>query len=161
LPVESTLQVVPSPNSVTVRFAEDAPPGRNSSTTPVSCSESPSDGLAPAPVNTKMPSEVAGSASGIGSCSQKPSDATAVTTPGRVTVLPARGERCAAPWTSRMRTAPAQGLNGGEVLRGPGARATKSARLLSVSAQPFAVRWAELALFSTGAGVPSAQFAVP
>ena len=54
--------------SVVVRFVLSTAPGRNSSTRPVTVIAWPTAGLAPAdPVNTKMPSDVSGSLSAIGS----------------------------------------------------------------------------------------------
>ena len=56
-------------NSVVVRLAVDAPPGRNSCTRPLTLTLSPTATLFGADdVKTKMPSDVASLASGLGSC---------------------------------------------------------------------------------------------
>ena len=55
-------------SSVVVRLAVDAPPGRNSWTRPFTLTASPTLTDGADDVKTKIPSEVAGSASGLGSC---------------------------------------------------------------------------------------------
>src|SRR5918992_4563099 len=82
--------------SVVVRLVAELP-GRNSLTWPLTATASPTATVGLVLVKTKRPSEVAGSASGRGSCSQKPFDDVAVTTPGTsVTACSASGEVCAA-----------------------------------------------------------------
>src|SRR5215212_3402101 len=71
LPLERTT-TVGAPSCVVVRFVEPAPPGRNSATVPVTDTASPTETAGADDVNTKMPSDVASSASGAGSCIQKP-----------------------------------------------------------------------------------------
>jgi hypothetical protein len=52
-----------------VRFVDDEPPGRNSATFPLTLTESPTlTEVGAEDVKTKMPSDVASSASGDGSC---------------------------------------------------------------------------------------------
>ena len=68
LPLESTFVVGLPESSVVVRLPVVAPPGRNSCTRPRTLTESPTETLGADEVKTKMPSEVAGSASGLGSC---------------------------------------------------------------------------------------------
>ncbi len=99
LPLERTVTVGVE-SSVVVRLPVEEPPGRNSCTRPLTRTESPTSAVGDEEVKTKMPSEVAGSASGFGSCIQKPLPLRAVTTPSVFTIWPASGERCAAPWTS-------------------------------------------------------------
>ena len=54
------------------------------------------------------------------------------------------------------------GLSGDAVLRGAGATTTKSAALLSVSVQPFAIVKHQLVLLKVGAGpLPSKKLALP
>ena len=84
-------------SSVVVRFPVDAPPGRNSWTRPLTLSASPTLTAGVDEVKTKMPSEVAGSESGLGSCIQKPLVLFAVTVPRVVTVWPLSGEVWEAP----------------------------------------------------------------
>ena len=99
LPVERTVTDGEA-SSVVVRFPFDTPPGRNSCTRPVTRTASPTLAVGADEVKTKMPSEVAGSASGFGSCIQKPFEPCAVTMPGTFTSWPSNGEMCAAPWMS-------------------------------------------------------------
>ena len=90
LPVEST-EIVGEVSSVVVRLPVVAPPGRNSWARPVVLTWLPTVAAADGTelVKTKMPSEVASSASGFGSCIQKPFDVRAVTIPSTRTVWPA------------------------------------------------------------------------
>ena len=68
LPRETTAIVGPE-SSVVVRLPEDAPPGRNSWTFPLTVTASPTlTVVGELLVNTKIPSLVAGSESGFGSC---------------------------------------------------------------------------------------------
>ena len=68
LPLERTV-IAGEVSSVVVRFPVDAPPGRNSLTCPFTFTASPTfTELGADDVKTKMPSEVAGSESGFGSC---------------------------------------------------------------------------------------------
>ena len=99
-PEESTVIDGEPESSVVVRFPVDAPPGRNSWTRPLTLSASPTLTVGVDEVKTKMPSEVAGSESGLGSCIQKPLVLFAVTVPRVVTVWPLSGEMCDAPWMS-------------------------------------------------------------
>ena len=99
LPVESTATVGEA-SSVVVRFPLETPPGRNSCTRPVTRTESPTVAVGADEVKTKMPSEVAGSASGFGSWIQKPFVLLAVTIPRTFTIWPLKGEMCVAPCTS-------------------------------------------------------------
>ncbi len=76
----------------------EAPPGLNSCTRPATRTASPTATVGADDVKTKMPSDVASFASGLGSCIQNPFELVAVTTAGRVeTVSPTCGETCAAP----------------------------------------------------------------
>jgi len=55
--------------SVVVRFVRPSlPPGRNSDTVPPTFTESPTETVGAPLVKTKMPSDVASSLSGVGSC---------------------------------------------------------------------------------------------
>src|SRR5713101_4610314 len=103
LPCERTVTVGDT-SSVVVRFAVAAPPGRNSLTVALTRTASPTlTEVGAVLVKTKMPSDVAGSASGFGSCMLNPFDRLAVTTPGTLPkVCPTRGEICDAPWMSWM-----------------------------------------------------------
>ena len=103
-PLETTV-MVGEVISVVVRLLA-TPPGRNSMTRPLTVTASPTltDGLAL--VKTKIPSDVASSASGSGSCMLKPFDRVAVTMPGtNPTSWPSSGDRCDAPciwWMRRV-----------------------------------------------------------
>src|SRR6266545_5572898 len=101
LPDDSTVTVGPV-TSVLVRLAAPlAPPGRNSETRPPTTRLSPTATVGAEEVNTNSPSEVAGLSSGLGSWSQTPLDARAVTIPGTpATTWPLRGDRWPAPWMS-------------------------------------------------------------
>jgi hypothetical protein len=69
-------------SSVVVRlFTPSLPPGRNSLTVPVTWTEAPTVTVGAESVKTRMPSEVASTASGVGPCIQKPFDRVAVTMP--------------------------------------------------------------------------------
>ena len=82
LPEESTVTVRPGLlSSVVVRLDPVAPPGRNSWTVPVTSTASPTATVGADDVKTKIPSEVALSESGMGSCIQKPLLLLAVTMP--------------------------------------------------------------------------------
>src|SRR5690349_6578658 len=74
-PVDTTV-TVGLPISVLDRLLA-APPGRNSLTRPVTSTLSCTAAVGAEPVNTKMPSLVAGFASGLGSWIQKPLPDTA------------------------------------------------------------------------------------
>src|SRR5262245_66142708 len=91
--------------SVVVRLSVDAPPGRNSSTRPRTRTWSPtSTSVSTLGPNTRMPSEVASSVSGLGSCIHKLPGRLTVTIPSTTaTSWPLRGETWAAPWTSWIR----------------------------------------------------------
>src|SRR5262245_49512045 len=104
-----------------------------------------------------MPSLVAGSASGLGSCIQNPLLPTAVTTPGTAMgCCPDIGEMCARPWMSRMR-GPAPPVE----FCGLGATAVKSVLLVSVSVAPPPTRVAEVVFDRPGAGAaPSYEVAL-
>src|SRR5581483_574216 len=92
LPLDSSV-TVGEPISVDVRLSVLVPPGRNSLTMPLTVTESPILTVGALLVNTKMPSEVASSASGFGSCIQKPLLVLAVTMPGTLpTAAPRYGE---------------------------------------------------------------------
>ncbi len=67
LPEETTATVGP-PISVVVRFGPLRSVGRNSVTLPLTVTLSPTATVGTELVNTKMPSDVDGSASGLGSC---------------------------------------------------------------------------------------------
>jgi hypothetical protein len=68
LPLERTV-IDGETSSVVVRFVEDVPPGRNSETLPLTVTLSPTLTTEGATlVNTKIASDVASSASGLGSC---------------------------------------------------------------------------------------------
>jgi hypothetical protein len=99
LPLERMV-TVGEESSVVVRLPFVAPPGRNSCTRPLTRTESPTTAVGVEVVKTKIASEVAGSASGLGSCIQKPFELRAVTTPSTFTTCPLYGEMCVAPWTS-------------------------------------------------------------
>jgi len=152
-------------SSVVTRFAfvTAEPPGRNSSTFPVTTIASPTATVGAEPVKTMSASLVSGSASGCGSCMKKRLDATAVTMPGTSTRWPASGETWAAPWTSWIFAAVAGGGGGGPLPpTGEGVPAVKSALLLSVSTVPPPLRSAAVMLLSVGAGPsPSKSFAAP
>src|SRR5205823_6266781 len=134
------------------------------------------------PVKTKMPSEVAGSESGLGYCRLNPFVRFAVTIPGTFpNVCPRRGETWAAPWISWMNVgggggasvvklnakfpsmlfggSPVQKWSGDVVLRGAGASASKSVELLSLSVQPASFWKAAVAFESVGAAALSKKFA--
>src|SRR5262245_28815985 len=89
------------------------------------------------PVNTKMPSLVATSASAIGSCIQnpraEPKARTAVTIPGAWTMVPARDDTNPLPWMSWMLSSGGGGGGGTPLFCGVGAPTLKSALLVSVS----------------------------
>src|SRR5439155_19274883 len=107
LPCETTATDGEPLSSVVVRLPLDAPPGRNSFTVPLTCARSPTlTELGADDVKTKIPSDVAGSAShsASGASSQKPFVAFAVTTPFVDTTRPLSGEMCAAPWMSWIAT---------------------------------------------------------
>ncbi len=97
--------------SVVVRLALAAPPGRNSATVPLTRTASPTDTAGAELVKTKIASEVASLESGSGSWIQKPLPDVTVTIPVVFSVLPARGERCAAPWMSWIGTGGAGGAS--------------------------------------------------
>src|SRR5690349_18374513 len=78
LPDDKTL-TVGEPISVLLR---PPAPGRNSLTVPLTSTESPTFTVGAVDVKTKIPSDVETSASGLGSCIQKPFDFLAVTMPG-------------------------------------------------------------------------------
>src|SRR5918999_1597837 len=91
-------------SSVVVRLSVLEPPGRNSVIRPETVTASPAATVGAEDVKTKIASEVAGSASALGSCIQKPLPRTAVTTPGTCDVrCPASGDKCALPWISWIR----------------------------------------------------------
>src|SRR5690242_18116866 len=96
LPVERT-ETVGLASSVVVRLPFETPPGRNSCTRALTLTESPATTAGADEVKTKMPSEVALSASGFGSCSQNPFVLLAVTIPVVRTDCPLYGEMCVAP----------------------------------------------------------------
>ncbi len=150
--------------SVVVRFAvPPLPPGRNSETRPVTSAESPARAAGAALVKTKMPSEVAGSASGCACCIQKPLPVAAVTIPATPrTVCPAIGDRWAEAWISAMvGGGPGGSLGPLAELAGEGEPAVKSAALLSVSV-PSSARLAEAVFERPPAGpLPSKSFALP
>ena len=81
-------------------------PARNSVTVPLTLTRSPTTAVGDAFVKTKTASEVAGSASGVGSWIQTPRPPAvrrAVTMPSTpFTLWPSLGEMCAAPWTSAI-----------------------------------------------------------
>src|SRR5690242_17208899 len=135
LPCESTL-TVGDPISVTV---SPVAPGRNSCTLPATVTASPTATAAAAVLpKTAIPSLVAGSVSGLGSCIQNWLPALAVTTPcTSVTCLPTSGETCPAPWIWLIVAGSPGGGGGAPPLpAGSGAPAVKSAALLSVSVDP-------------------------
>src|SRR5262245_22809391 len=99
LPEESTA-TLGEDSSVVVRLPFVALPGRNSWTRPLTRTESPTTVVGAELVKTKIPSEVAVSASAFGSCIQKPFELRAVTTPRTLTTRPLYGEMCAAACTS-------------------------------------------------------------
>ncbi len=173
-------------SSVTVWLALSSPPGRYSLTTPLTRTWSPTRALGVVePVNTNRPSLVRGSASGSGSCSQKPRaepcERTPVTIPGTpATGLPLSGEIRVVPWMSCTRTVTGSGSGSGSgpgsgppspgvwpaALVGVGAPAVKSAALSSVSGRsaPLAastVLATEVVLLVAGAGLPSRTAAAP
>jgi hypothetical protein len=98
-----------STKPVSVGAVQDAQPGRNSLTVPVTRTRSPTATVGALPVNTKMPSEVAGSPSPTGSCMKKlrpPAGVTAVTIPSTLpTICPRKLETWPAPWMSAIVTA--------------------------------------------------------
>src|SRR3954471_13692559 len=99
-PVDST-ETDGEVSSVVVRLPVEAPPGRNSWTRAFTVTASPTLTAGAEVLKTKMPSEVASSASGFGSCIQNPFVVLATTTPGTLdTTCPDLGEMCAAPWMS-------------------------------------------------------------
>src|SRR4249919_998851 len=114
-------------SSVVVRFTGSLP-GRNSATVPSTNTSSPTFTVGAELVNTNRPSLVAGSASGVGSCIQKPLLRLAVTTPcTSATASPSSGERCAAPWISLIvLTGGGGGAHGSPQFCGFGAPAAKS-----------------------------------
>jgi hypothetical protein len=74
---------------------------KNSTTSALTSTRSPTETVGAEPVKTKRPSEVSGSASGVGSWMKKPLKATAVTTLPLVRrVWPANGEVRPLPWIS-------------------------------------------------------------
>lgn len=128
LPRDSTAVSV-APISVRVRPADEAPPGRYSATFPATRTASPTATSGLVRVKTNTPSDVPWSRSGRGSCIQKPLPVSAVTTPGtRATAEPFSGEMCAAPCTSRIRTAGAAACAAGGAASG--AARTAAARAL-------------------------------
>ena len=67
-------------------------------TVPVTCTRSPTTtALATVELKTRMPSDVAGFASGVGSCSHTLGERSAITTPSTFLSWPANGDRCPAP----------------------------------------------------------------
>ena len=110
LPLERTEIVSGDPSSVVVSPAVSA---LNSLTRPPTWTASPTaTAAAAAPPKTKIASEVAGSASGLGSCRKKPFGRTAVTMPVVTTFCSTSGETCAAPWIAWIGV----GVTGGETL---------------------------------------------
>ena len=100
LPLDST-RVVAKPSSVSGGW-KGSDPGVNSVTVPCTCTSSPTATIAPPGVNTKMPSEVSGSASMLasGSWMKKPLLFSPVTMPRVTTMLPFSGETAPLPWMS-------------------------------------------------------------
>ena len=86
--------------SVVVRFVLPEPPGRNSETVPLTRTASPTATSGAELVKTKMPSEVAVSASGAGSWIQNPLPDFAVTMPVVTTVCVLNGDVWVAAWMS-------------------------------------------------------------
>ena len=87
------------PSSVVVRLPLATPPGRNSCTRAADAEPRRRPRRSGAEeVKTKMPSEVASSASGFGSCIQKPFVVLAVTIPGTRTTWRLQRRDVAAPW---------------------------------------------------------------
>jgi hypothetical protein len=75
-------------------------PARNSCTVPRTSTRSPTaTALATDEPKTTIASEVAGFASGLGSCTQTLEPRLAITMPSTLTACPAYGERCVAPCT--------------------------------------------------------------
>src|SRR5207302_5720845 len=110
LPCDRTVTVGDTSSVVDKFESPDAPPGRNSLTVAFTRTASPTLIEAGAlPVKTKIPSEVAGSESGLGSRRLNPSVRFAVTIPGpSPNVGPRRGAPRAPPWIS-----PQQGVGRG------------------------------------------------
>src|SRR6266545_4463888 len=101
LPDDSTVTDGPVISVVVRLVAPSAPPGRNSDTRPPTTTASPTATVGAEELNTNSPSEVAGSASGLGSWNQKPLVVRAVTIPETpATTWPLRGETWLAPWMS-------------------------------------------------------------
>src|SRR5918992_2936879 len=70
-------------------------PGRNSVTVPLTWTRSPTTtAFETVEPKTRIPSEVAGLESGVGSCSQTFEPRSAITTPSTLTAWPANGETC-------------------------------------------------------------------
>ena len=105
LPARRTLGVLPS--SVSGGWLGSCD-GTYSCTVPCTCTRLPTAASADgsAPVNTKMPSEVSGSASASasGACRKKPLLRRAVTMPLVATTWSSSGERSAAPWMAWIGT---------------------------------------------------------
>src|SRR5207247_8514153 len=99
LPCERTVPVGDTSYVVDKFESPDAPPGRNSLTVAFTRTASPTLIEAGAlAVKTKIPSEVAGSESGLGACRLNPFVRFAVTIPGTFpNVCPRRAEPWAAP----------------------------------------------------------------
>ena len=130
---------------------------------PLISTESPTATVGVELVKTKIPSLVAGSVSGFGSCIQKPLldfVRSAVTTPGTFsTVLPSCGETQDVPWMSWMRSGPGPlPPPPAPEFSGVGAATVKSAALSSVSGP---VRCTDVALVVAAAAVPSCTTAPP
>src|ERR1700759_5630214 len=158
------------PSSVTVWAAVSAllaVPTLNSETLPVSVTAWPALTVGAVLVKTKMPSDVAGSPSPIGSCRKKPLLFTLVTTPDVVTVWPTYGLVAPLPWICQIAAVGADGGGAGggggggvvpplhgagavSELRGSGVPTAKSAALLLVSVQPPLTR--RIAVVEDGAG---------
>src|SRR5262245_38990375 len=101
--------VTPRPGdaiSVTVRLSKalssgahvGGQPGLNSGTVPRTWTRSPTaTAFATDEPKTRIPSDVAGSASGVVSCTHTFEPRSAVTTPSTSTIRPTTGDRCPAP----------------------------------------------------------------
>src|SRR3954451_2672206 len=102
LPEESTVTVALA-ISVVVRLGPLRSVGRNSLTLPLTVTLSPTRTVGRELVKTKMPSDVAGSASGVGPGRKKPLDRLAVTMPGTpATSVSRSGLMWPPPWISRI-----------------------------------------------------------
>src|SRR5919109_5069135 len=85
-PGEATSVIERLLNALEVGRHDGVQPGRNSATVPRTCTRSPTEtAFATDDPNTRMPSDVAGSASGVGSCSQTFEPRFAITTPSTST----------------------------------------------------------------------------